>query len=86
MTLLPLVFVATTTVDDRLLRDHRQVLEDDPGGGRRLKGWLNIGLTVMLLACVAVILVAAFGKWLAVLRPDAGIDPQATVEAGATER
>ena len=30
VTLLPMLFVATTTIDDRVLRDHRQVLEHDP--------------------------------------------------------
>ncbi|AMV38662.1 carbon starvation protein A [Planctomyces sp. SH-PL62] len=33
--------------------------------GQVLKGWLNIGLTVMLIACVAVILASAVSRWLA---------------------
>ena len=30
-------------------------------------GWLNIGLTAMLLVCAAVILVSASGRWLGTL-------------------
>ena len=50
VTLLPMLFVATTTTTDRLLRDHRQVLEDDPGRRPCVRGWLNIGLTVLLVS------------------------------------
>jgi carbon starvation protein len=32
--------------------------------GYVVKGWLNIGLTVMLLVCVAVILGSAVLRWL----------------------
>ncbi|MFO0951733.1 MAG: hypothetical protein U0835_11410 [Isosphaeraceae bacterium] len=40
------------------------------------RGWLNIGLTLMLLACAAVILGSAFGKWLKTLEK-----PSAKAEA-----
>ena len=33
--------------------------------GAALRGWLNIGLTLMLLACAAVILGSACMKWAA---------------------
>ena len=36
--------------------------------GSVVRGWLNIGLTTMLLVCAAVILTSAVGRWLTVLR------------------
>jgi hypothetical protein len=33
-----------------------------------VRGWLNIGLTSMLLICAFVILASAFGKWLETLK------------------
>ena len=38
VTLVPMLFVATTTTTAGLLRDHRQVLEDDPGPRDRPQG------------------------------------------------
>jgi hypothetical protein len=29
-----------------------------------VRGWLNIGLTVLVLACVVVIVVTAIGRWI----------------------
>ncbi len=68
VTLVPLAFVATTTSTTgyyEITGKFWKMIES----GAVVRGWLNIGLIAMLLACVAVILVAAFGKWLAVLRP-----------------
>ena len=39
--------------------------------GEVVRGWLNIGLTVMLLACVAVILVSAVVRWVSPARAEA---------------
>jgi hypothetical protein len=47
--------------------------------GEVVRGWLNIGLTVMLLVCAAVILVSAFGRWLDTLRRS----PEGTAGAAA---
>ncbi len=35
-----------------------------------LRGWLNIGLTVMVLACVMVIVVSAIIRWIGPGRAD----------------
>jgi carbon starvation protein len=75
VTLVPMLFVATTTTTTGYLeitgRFYRMIKT-----GAAVRGWLNIGLTVMLLACVAVILASAFGKWLSALRT-----PRPAVEA-----
>ena len=68
VTLVPLAFVATTTSTTgyyEITGKFWKMIQS----GAVVRGWLNIGLIAMLLACVAVILVAAFGKWLSVLRP-----------------
>jgi len=62
VTLLPMLFVATTTTTTAYYeitgKFWKMVNEDAV-----VRGWLNIGLTVMLLACVLVILVSAVGRW-----------------------
>jgi carbon starvation protein len=69
VTLVPMLFVATTTSTTGYYeitgKFYRMWL--DPA--TRFKGALNIGLTAMLLACVAVILASAFARWLATLKP-----------------
>jgi len=78
VTLVPMLFVATTTATTgyyeitgkfwamvrKGLETHDRVLT--------LKGGLNIGLTAMLLVCAAVILVSASGRWLDTLRKRSG--------------
>jgi carbon starvation protein len=63
VTLLPMMFVATTTTTTAFYeitgKFSRMIKGEDV-----VSGWLNIGLTVMLLACVAVILVSAVARWL----------------------
>jgi len=68
VTLVPLAFVATTTSTTGYYEITGKFWKMTQSGAA-VRGWLNIGLIAMLMACVAVILVAAFGKWLAVLRP-----------------
>jgi len=63
-----LAFVATTTSTTGYYEITGKFWKMTQSGAA-LRGWLNIGLIVLLLACVAVILVAAFGKWLSALRP-----------------
>ncbi len=68
VTLLPMLFVATTTSATgyyeitgkfwAMTRDPEQVV----------RGWLNIGLTAMLLVCAAVIMVSAFARSIQSLR------------------
>ena len=62
ITLLPMLFVATTTTTTAFYEINgkfRNMIK----AGKVVRGWLNIGLTVMLLACVVVILVSAVGRW-----------------------
>ncbi len=76
VTLLPLLFVATTTATAgyyEITGKFSQMIQ----AGAVLKGSLNIGLTAMLLICAAVILISALGRWLSVLRA-----LKAEVEAG----
>jgi carbon starvation protein len=63
VTLLPMMFVATTTTTTAYYEITGKFWSMVKGGSA-VRGWLNIGLTVMLLACVAVILVSAVGRWL----------------------
>ena len=68
VTLVPLAFVATTTSATgyyEITGKFWKMIQS----GSVVRGWLNIGLIAMLLACAAVILVAAFGKWISALRP-----------------
>ena len=68
VTLLPMIFVATTTTTTGYYeitgKFYRMWL--DPL--TRFKGALNIGLTLMLLTCVALILASGFVRWLGMLR------------------
>ena len=64
--LLPMLFVATTTTTTayyEISGKFRNMILHPLRAGEVVQGWLNIGLTVMLLACVAVILVSAVGRW-----------------------
>lgn len=64
MTLLPLLFVATTTASAgyyEITGKFANMIK----AGFVLRGWLNIGLTLMLLACVLVILISAIHRCLA---------------------
>jgi carbon starvation protein len=62
VTLLPMLFVATTT-STTALREITGKFWGMIQAGSVVRGWLNIGLTVMLLACVAVILASAVSRW-----------------------
>ena len=80
VTLLPMLFVATTTTTAgyyEITGKFWNMIEGD----RRpfVKGWLNIGLTVMLLVCAAVILASGCARWLAMLNRPTG-QPEGPVE------
>ncbi len=63
VTLLPMLFVATTTTTTAYLEITGK-FSNMIKGGAVVRGWLNIGLTVMLLACVVVILGSAIVRWI----------------------
>jgi carbon starvation protein len=63
VTLLPMMFVATTTTTTAYYEITGKFWTMVKSGAA-VRGWLNIGLTVMLLTCVAVIVVSAVRRWL----------------------
>jgi carbon starvation protein len=67
VTLIPLAFVATTTSTTGYMEITGRFLAMTKVPRTALQGWLNIGLTAMLLACAAVILASAVGRWVKVL-------------------
>ncbi|HEX8202581.1 MAG TPA: carbon starvation CstA 5TM domain-containing protein, partial [Isosphaeraceae bacterium] len=67
VTVLPMLFVATTTTTAAYW-EIRYKFFKWVQDGLVMKGWINIGLTSLLLACVAIIVGAAVGRWVAVLR------------------
>jgi carbon starvation protein len=76
LTLLPMLFVATTTSTTAYYeitgKFWRMV-----NGGQAVRGWLNIGLTVMLFACVIVILASAIVRWIT-HKPAVATEPAAS--------
>ena len=68
VTLVPMCFVATTTTSAGLLEITGKFTRMTKVPETAIKGWLNIGLTSMLLALVAIILVAATRKWIEAIR------------------
>jgi carbon starvation protein len=77
VTLLPMLFVASTTSTTayfEITGKFSKMVQ----AGEALRGWLNIGLTVMLLLCVLVILVSAILRWVSPTR--AGDDSIAEFE------
>ncbi len=64
VTLLPMLFVATTTTTTAYYEIHGRFWTRMVMGGAPVQGWLNIGLTVMLLVCVAVIVASAILRWI----------------------
>jgi carbon starvation protein len=79
ITLIPMLFVATTTSTTayyEVTGKFRNMI----ASGQVVRGWLNIGFTVMLFACVVVILGSAILRWLRD-KPAAGADsvPPATL-------
>ena len=93
VTLVPMLFVATTTATTGYYEITGKFwrMIDRPRATGPFAGWLNIGLTAMLLVCAAVILVSASGKWLGTLQktgsgavpsPDADVDRRSEPDRG----
>ena len=72
-TLLPMAFVATTTVTAGVLsvRDNFWPMATGPNPALHTQGLINSALTSTMLCLVAVILVSAGRRWLAVAREQA---------------
>jgi carbon starvation protein len=69
ISLFPMLFVATTT-STTAYYEITGKFWNMIKSGYVVRGWLNIGLTSMLLSCVVVILVSAVGRWLSPRRSD----------------
>ena len=69
VTLLPLAFVAITTLTAGVLsvRDNFWPMAIGPDPARHFQGYVNTGLTVVMMICVVVILSNAIWKWTRVL-------------------
>src|SRR6185312_13077312 len=77
VTVVPMLFVATTTATT----GYYEITGKFYGmirSGDVVKGYLNIGLTVMLLTCVVVILAAGFARWVGLSQA-----PKTSVESPA---
>ena len=68
VTLVPMAFVATTTATAGYLEITGKYARMTRLPETMVKGWLNIGLTLMLLTLVGVILAGAMARWVEVLR------------------
>ena len=77
VTLLPMLFVATTTTTTAYYEIYGRFWQKMVLGGEPVRGWLNIGLTVMLLVCVAVIVTSAMLRWMRPARAVLGSDSHA---------
>ncbi len=82
VTLVPMLFVLTTTTTAGYYEITGKFWNMIKTGKPAvvLQGWLNIGLTVMLLVCAAVILASGCARWLAMLnRTEPPPEPEAQV-------
>jgi carbon starvation protein len=68
VTLVPLVFVATTTLTAGWLSVTDNFLPMAARPGQSFQGWLNAVLTLAMMSCVAIILVDALRVWRRALR------------------
>jgi carbon starvation protein len=80
VTLLPMAFVACTTLTAGYCEITGPFYRMCLAPATRLKGTLNIGLTALLLACVAIILAAAAARWVSVVRKGAPREAGAAAE------
>ena len=84
ITAVPLAFVATTTLTAGVLsvRDNFWPMAIGPDAARHFQGYLNSGLTVMMMVCVLIILANAAWRCLHVLR--GALSPDLTRPRGQT--
>jgi carbon starvation protein len=84
VTLLPMAFVATTT-STAAYREITGRFWTMTQGDAVVRGWLNIGLTALVVSCVVVILVSAVFRWLSPTKPTETVpyEPSSQLEAHA---
>jgi carbon starvation protein len=70
VTVIPLCFLSTTTLSAGFLsvRDNFWPLAVGPDPSRHFQGYLDSALTVIMMACVVIILVTAIRRWVAAFR------------------
>jgi carbon starvation protein len=68
VTILPLAFVATTTLTAGWLSIVNNFLPLARSGGKPLLGYLNATLTALMMLCAVIILTNSAWKWRSVLR------------------
>jgi carbon starvation protein len=78
VTVVPLAFVAITTLTAGVLsiRDNFWPMAIGPDASRNFQGYLNVGLTVVMMACVLIVLANAVWKWMQVLSGRAAPVPE----------
>jgi carbon starvation protein len=64
ITIIPMLFVATTTTTTGVLEITGKFYKMTQVPATMLQGWLNIGFTLMLLVCAAIIVGSAAIKWI----------------------
>ncbi|MCS6975722.1 MAG: carbon starvation protein A [Gemmatales bacterium] len=85
VTLLPMLFVTATTMTAGTQMLTQFVQLTTSGRWSPLKGWLNTGLTLFVISCVAMLLLMAASRWIGIwtglIRPAPRPDPVAVGEA-----
>jgi len=68
VTLLPLVFVATTTISAAVMSITIIYLPMTQSPATRITGWVDTGVTTGLLACIVMIITGSVARWVRTLR------------------
>ena len=82
VTLLPLSFVSSTTLTAgyRSIMDNFLPLARSSNPGDGFQGILNVALTVIMMACLIIVLVESMNKWRRVLKKYTGKQPAFPIE------
>jgi carbon starvation protein len=67
VTLVPLLFVATTTLSACWLNITDNFIPLTQTGDKAAQGWVNIGMTVIIMSCAVIVLYEATKRWYRVL-------------------
>jgi len=63
VTIAPMLFVGTTTLSGGFLSIRDLFLPMTRADGQEFKGWLNVGLTATMMACVLLVIAEAAPRW-----------------------
>ncbi len=70
VTLIPLAFVATTTLTACWINITDNFLPLTRSEATAVQGWINIGMTIVIMTCAVIVLFEAFRRWYRVLVRD----------------